>query len=99
MRLLNRFGGCGQDNGVGLSRTQFLADVGFNLRDYEVRLRRKIFSVAECRRRVVVTAGPDDPGATLEPRKKSGRRKTDRKAGNVVRAAALARDGGLMMAQ
>ena len=27
--MLNRLGGHGQDNVVGLSRTQFLADVGF----------------------------------------------------------------------
>jgi hypothetical protein len=55
-RALNRLGGCGQDNVVGLSRTQFLADVGFKLRECELRLRRKIFSAAENRRRVVVTA-------------------------------------------
>jgi hypothetical protein len=47
-------GGCGQDNVVGLSRTQFLADVGFKLRECEVRLRRKIFSVAESRWRIVI---------------------------------------------
>jgi hypothetical protein len=39
----------------------FFADVGFKLREREVRLRRKIFSVAESRRRVVVTARPEDP--------------------------------------
>jgi hypothetical protein len=32
-RVLKRFGGCGQDNVVGPSRTQFLADVGFKLRE------------------------------------------------------------------
>jgi hypothetical protein len=65
-------GGCGQDNVVGLSRTQFLADVGFKLKECEVRLRRKISSAAESRRPVVVTARPeDDPGAALEPPKRS----------------------------
>ena len=59
-------GGCGQDNVVGLSRTQFLADVGFKLRECEVRLGRKIFSAAASRWRVVVTALPEDPGATLD---------------------------------
>jgi hypothetical protein len=44
---LTVLGGCGQDNVVGISRTQFLADVGFKLREREVRLRRKIFSLAE----------------------------------------------------
>jgi hypothetical protein len=68
--LITVFGGCGQDNVVGLSRTQFLADVGFKLGECEVCLRRKIFSVPESRRQVVVTARPADPGATLEPRKK-----------------------------
>jgi hypothetical protein len=58
---LTVLGGCGQDNVVGLSRTQFLADVGFKLRECELRLRRKIFSVAEGRSRVVVTARPEDP--------------------------------------
>jgi hypothetical protein len=46
---LTVLGGCGQDNVVGLSRTQFLADVGFKLRECEVRLKRKIFPVAEMR--------------------------------------------------
>ena len=79
---------------VGLSRAHFLADVGFKLREREVRLRRKIFSVAESRRRVVVTARPEDPGATLEPvAKRFGSRES------VFRAAALTRDGGEMVAQ
>jgi hypothetical protein len=68
---LTVLGGCGQDSLVGLGRTQFLADAGFKLREREVRLRRKISSAAESRRRVVVTARPEDPGATLEPRKKA----------------------------
>jgi hypothetical protein len=68
--VLTVLGGCGQDNVVGLSRTQFLADVGFKLREYAVRLRRQIFSVPESRRQVVVTARPQDPAATIEPRKK-----------------------------
>jgi hypothetical protein len=58
---LTVLGGCGQDNVVGLSRTQFLADVGFKLRECEARLRRKIFSAAESRSGVVVTARPEDP--------------------------------------
>ena len=60
--MLNRFGGMRPRRCVvGLSRIQLLADVGFNLRECEVRLRRKIFSVAESRSRVVVTARPEDP--------------------------------------
>ena len=40
---LTVLGGCGQDNVVGLSRTHFLADVGFKLRERDARLRQKIF--------------------------------------------------------
>jgi hypothetical protein len=91
--VLSRFGGMRPRQCCRPQPTEFLADVGFKLRECKVRLRRKIFSVAESRRRVVVTARPEDPGATLEPEKKSVRRK------NVVRAAALTRDGGVMVAQ
>jgi hypothetical protein len=65
-RMLNRFGGMRPRRCVvGLSRIQLLADVGFKLRECEVRLRRKIFSVAESRSRVVVTALPEDPKLPL----------------------------------
>jgi hypothetical protein len=66
------------------------------LRAREVRLKRKIFSVAESRRRVVFTARPEDPGATLDPGKKGVRRKTVRQSENVVRAAGPTHVGGVM---
>jgi hypothetical protein len=59
-----------------------------------VRLRWQIFSLAGSRRQVVVTARPEDPGATLEPvAQRFGSRES------VFRAAALTRDGGEMVAQ
>ena len=66
------------------------------LRAREVRLKRKIFSVAESRRRVVFTARPEDPGGTLDPGEKGVRRKTVRQSENVVRAAGPTHVGGVM---
>jgi hypothetical protein len=97
-RALNRFGGCGQDHVVGLSRTEFLADVGFKLRDREVRWKRKIFSVVESRRRVVVTARPRNPELPSSP-EKTVLRKTVRQSENAVRAATPTHDRGVMVAQ
>jgi hypothetical protein len=56
-------------------------------------------SEAESRRWVVATARPEDPGATLEPEKKERPSQNGSALGNVVRAAALTRDGGGMVAQ
>jgi hypothetical protein len=63
-RVLNRFGDPAKTMLPASAGTQFLADVGFKLKDCEVRSRRKIFSVAESRSRVADTARPEDFRAT-----------------------------------
>jgi|HubBroStandDraft_1064217.scaffolds.fasta_scaffold274910_2 hypothetical protein len=73
-QVLKRFGGMRPRLGCRRQPDSVLADVGFRLRAREMRLRRKSSSVAGSGRRVVVTARPEDPGATIEPRKKSVRR-------------------------
>ena len=97
--MLNRFwGGCSQDNVVGLSPTQFLADVGFKLRECEVHLRR-IFSVAGSRRQLVCYRAARKSRNYPRAPKKERPSQNGSTVGNVVRAAALAGDGGEMVAQ